>query len=78
LLRPAKPTDANLRAVIFGGEQDTHNVQPILSSRHDFDIMDESKPAETAASASPPQVNYPESLIERSFLMDKHEDGQQY
>jgi hypothetical protein len=78
LLRPATPTDANLRAGMFGGEQDTHNVNPIIKSRHDFDIMDESKPTNTAASASPPPAINPDDLIGRSFLMDKQEYGQQY
>jgi glycine cleavage system aminomethyltransferase T len=40
--------------------------------------MDESKPTDTAASASPPPVINPEDFIGRSFLMDKQEDGQQY
>jgi hypothetical protein len=78
LLRPAMPTDANLRAGMFGGEQDTHNVNPIIKSMHDLDIMDESKPTDTAASESPPPVINPEDLIGRSFLMDKQEDGQKY
>jgi hypothetical protein len=51
------------------GEQDTHNVYPIIKSRHDFD---------TAASASLPPMISSEDLIGRSFLMKKHEDGQQY
>jgi hypothetical protein len=63
---------------MFGGEQDTHNDNPIIKSQHDFDIMDESKPTDTAASASPPPVINPEAFIGRSFLMDKQEDGQQY
>jgi hypothetical protein len=63
---------------MFGGEQDTENVHPIIKSRHDFDIMDESKPTDTAVSASPPPVIYPEDIIGGSFLMDKQEDGQQY
>jgi hypothetical protein len=79
LLRPATPTDANLRADMFGGEQDTHNVNPIIKTRHDFDITDESKLTDTAASASPPPVINPEDLIiGSSHLMDKQEDGQQY
>jgi hypothetical protein len=78
LLRPATPTDANLRADMLGGVQDTHNVNPIMKSRHDFDIMNDSKSADTAANASPPPVINPEALIRRSFLMDKQEDGQQY
>jgi hypothetical protein len=78
LLRPVTPTDANLRAGMFGGEQDIHNVSPIIKSRQDFDIMDESKPTDTAASASPPPVINPEYLIGSSFLMDNQEDGQQY
>jgi hypothetical protein len=72
LLRPATPTDANLRAGMFGGEQDIHNVDPIIISRHDYDIMDESKLTNTAASASSPLVINPGDLIGRSFLMDKH------
>jgi hypothetical protein len=40
--------------------------------------MDESKPTDTAASASPPSLINPEDLIGRSFLMDKQEDDQQY
>jgi hypothetical protein len=76
LLRPPTPTDANLRAVMFEGEQDTHIVDPIIKSRHDLDIMDESKTTETAASASPPPVINTGDLIGRSFLMDKQEDGQ--
>jgi hypothetical protein len=78
LLRPATPTDANLRAGMFRGEQDTQNVDPIIKLRHDFDSMDESKPTDTAASASLPPVINPEDHIGRSFLMDKQEDGQQY
>jgi hypothetical protein len=78
LLRPATPTDANLLADMFGGEQDTHNVNPIIKSRHDFDIMGAFNPTDTEASASPPSVINPEDLIGRSFLMDKQEYGQQY
>jgi hypothetical protein len=78
LLRPVTPTDANLRAGMFEGEQGTHNGNPIIKSRHDFDIMEDSKPTDAAASASPPPVINPEDLIGHSFLMDKQEDDQQY
>jgi hypothetical protein len=60
---------------MFGGEQDNHGVCPIIKSRHDFDIMDDSKSTDTAAIASPPPVINPEDLIGRSFLMDKQDDG---
>ena len=89
LVRPATPSDPNFRASMFGGENATHNaIDPIIKSKHDFDIMDESKPAdthdngETAQKPKPihmpsPTFN-PEDLIGRSFLMDKQEDGQQF
>jgi hypothetical protein len=69
--------DANLSVSMFGGEQDIHNVSPIIRSQNNFWIMDESKPADEAASASTPPVISPEDLIGRIFLMDIREDGQQ-
>ena len=89
LVRPATPADANLRASMFDGEEETHNViDPIIKSKHDYDIMDESKPADTPTNGETAQKSYrndipsptfnPDDLIGRSFLMDKQEDGQQF
>jgi hypothetical protein len=62
---------------MFGGDQDPQSVNPIIKSRHDFAIMDESKSADKTTIASPQPVIHLEHLFGRSFLMDKQEDGQQ-
>ena len=84
LVRPVTSDDPNLRASMFRGEELHHNVDPIIKSRHDFDIKDESKPTDTThgepldVKKPPPAVFNPEDLIGRTFLMDKQEDGQQF
>ena len=89
LVRPATPADANLRANMFGGEKDINNDHdPIIKSKNDFVIMDESKLADTpdngdtipkpSQNQMPSPIFNPEELIGRSFLMNKQEDGQQF
>jgi hypothetical protein len=80
LIRPADPLDPNLRAESLGGESDEDVTNPVIHSRHDDMLHDDSKQPNTQDDTAPmvtPIIN-PEDLIGRTFLMDKQEDGQQF
>ena len=85
LVRPFSPDDPNLRADMLGGEASDLQHAPIIKSRHDPDHG--SKPISTSIAnddqdnengEKPSVVFNPEELVGRTFLMDPHEDGQQF
>lgn len=75
LIRPADPSDPNLRAESLGGESEDAIV-PVIHSRHD-DMLQDSKQPNTQETMVTPIINTDE-LIGHTFLMDKQDDGQQF
>jgi hypothetical protein len=80
LLRPANTLDPNLRAELLGGEKNEDVTNPVIHSRHDDMLHDDSKqpnPQDNTEPTVTPIIN-PEDLVGHTFLMDKQEDGQQF
>jgi Reverse transcriptase (RNA-dependent DNA polymerase) len=83
LVRPFSLDDPNIRADMFGGEEDAINKDPIIKScPNSIDgpttnqvIPSIDHPNDT--NESKPVFN-PEDLVGRSFLMDEQEDGQRF
>ena len=76
-VRPCSGADPNVRADLFGGEEDPiPTSDPIIKSRH-ISANGETKQATTPHDSNPttPVFN-PEDLVGRTFLLDKQEDGQ--
>ena len=73
LIRPADPSDPNLRAESLGGESED-DIIPVIHSRHD-DMLQDPKQPNTQYTMEPtvtPIIN-PEELIGHTFLMDKQD-----
>ena len=68
-LRPYDPDDANLRADLFGGEDDA-TTPKIIHSRSDT--------GEHESEQTNTPIFSPHDLVGRTFLKDKQEDGQRH
>jgi hypothetical protein len=78
LIRPADTRDPNLCVALLGGESEA-SIVPVLHSCHDDMLLDfkQHSTQDSAESTVPPIIN-PEELIGRTFLLDIHDDGQQF
>ena len=79
-VRPFSEDAANLRAELFGGEDDTPLcTDPIIKSRHasgDGESKQATTPAAQGTDQDTSPIFNPEDLVGRTFLMDAQEDGQ--
>ncbi len=80
-VRPYDPSDPNLRATLFGGEDDSPIVDPVIKSHsdtHTDNISNQNDSDDSDHTTSGPAMFDPEALIGRTFLMDPLDDGQQH
>ena len=71
-VRPYTTADPNLRADMFGGEEDTTTSDPVIKSRPTAGN------GESTHVTTPSPIFNPEDLVGRTFLMDQQEDGQRF
>ncbi len=78
-MRPANPTDPNLRPAINDGEESASPPDFVKSFREDGNVIDSGPNIDDPPipeEREPPPVFDPEDLIGRTFLTDTKSDGQ--